>query len=89
VFALCAIGSIGALIGRGEGVTTPGQDSKPYAAIGGRGLLEIQAVGPLALHIGLDGMATATQITLRMSNVDVWTTPLFSAGVSAGCAMTF
>jgi hypothetical protein len=89
IFLTCLMMTFGAMRASGEGVTNPLRDTKFYAAAGGRVGVEIPAWGAVAVGLHGDLVAPLTEITLRLNDRDVWTTPNVSAVLGAGLAGTF
>lgn len=85
----CLLGTFGALRAEGESVTTPLRETKLYAAIGGRLGVEIPLGSIFAIGVHGDLFAPLTQITLRLNDRDVWTTPAVAGGLGAALAVTF
>lgn len=85
----CLLGTFGALRAEGESVTTPLRETKLYAAIGGRVGVEIPVGSIFAIGVHGDLFAPLTQITLRLNDRDVWTTPVVAGGLGAALAVTF
>ncbi len=85
-FLVCAIGTVGSLRGEGAGVGVPKKDDSGYAAVGVR----VGGEAPLGRIVGLrahvDLLAPLTRTTLRIQDVDAWTTPAVAALV--GVALT-
>lgn len=89
VFAACPIGTLGVMRASGRSVTDPLQDTKFYAATGGRVAVELPLSSVLALRIHGDVLAALTQITLRLNGRDVWTSPPVSGGLGTALVATF
>lgn len=88
-FLLCAIATIGSLRGEGAFVGAPRKDESLYAAVGAR----LGGEAPLSANLGLrawvDLLAPLTRTTLRIQDVDAWTTPPISALVGIAFAARF
>lgn len=75
---VCALGSVGALRGSGEGVSVTLKTSEPWAAVGARAGVGVP-LGDLArAELAADVLAPLTRITLQLDGRDVWTTPAVS-----------
>ncbi len=85
----CLLGTFGAMRASGESVTSPLHEDKFYAAAGGRVGVEIPIGSFLATQLHGDVLAPLTQITLRLNDRDVWTTPVVSGSLGASLAGTF
>lgn len=84
----CLLGTFGAMRASGESVTSPLHEDKFYAAAGGRVGVEIPIGSFLAIQLHGDIRAPLTQITLRLNDRDVWTTPVASDSLGASLAGT-
>jgi hypothetical protein len=89
VFALCGLGTVGALHGVGSGVAGARSDTTPFGALGLRGGVEIPIAGIFAVDLHGDAAATLTRTTLQLEGHDVWTTPRASVALGAGVLVHF
>jgi hypothetical protein len=89
IVAGCLLGTFGGMRATGELVANPLRETKFYAATGGRIALEFPITDTFALRTHADVVATLTQITLRLNDRDVWTTPPVSAGLGVALAAGF
>lgn len=85
-FALCALGSLGRMHGKGSGVASPREDSHTYAAAGARAMAKLSVSESLAMVGYLDANKTLTLPVFQLDGVDVWQPAGFAA--SAGVALS-
>lgn len=85
--ALCALGSLGVLSGRGRGVTAPRDDTTLHAAIGARTAVSVRVAGPLELRAFADLAFTLTPTTLRLDTQERWSTPFVAGALGAAAVM--
>jgi hypothetical protein len=83
---LCALGAIGSLRGKGEGVQTPTTASALYVAAGVRLLVEVPIDAGLFFRAGGDLETTLKGVRLVLDGHEAWTTPFFSGVLWAGVA---
>jgi hypothetical protein len=85
----CAVGSIGAVRGRGDRVTQARSDSGFYAAAGIRLGSTLPLYERLSLRLHLDLLSTLTRFTLEIDDQPVWKAPPFSSAAGLALAAHF
>jgi hypothetical protein len=85
----CALGSVGVIQGRGQGVSVPRKQTTTYAAAGLRLGVEVPVVGPLALGVHGDVLANLTRTTLRLDGVEAWASSPIAGLLRAALLGTF
>jgi len=85
----CAVAGAGELYGSGIHVDQPHDQHTFYAAAGARAGIELHLAGRLSLDVHVDLLGTLTRTTLRLANMDVWTTPPVSAALGVGVVGNF
>jgi hypothetical protein len=83
---LCALGAIGSLRGKGEGVQAPTSASALYVAAGARVFVEVPVDAGIFFRAGGDLETTLKGVRLLLDGHEAWTTPFFSGVLWAGVA---
>jgi hypothetical protein len=85
----CAVGELGQLRGRGEGVALAPQFANVYSAVGGRLGVEVPFAPHLGFRISGEILGTVTPIEIPVSERPGWSTPTASGGFGAGLYLFF
>ena len=85
----CAVGELGQLRGRGEGVALAPQFANVYSAVGGRLGVEVPFAPHLGFRISGEILGTVTPKVIRVDEQPGWTTPTASGGFGAGLYLFF
>jgi hypothetical protein len=88
-FAICALATVGSLLGAGKDISQPAEQSTFYWGAGGRGAVEVVLAAPLSLRGHVDLVGNGTRPFLAIDNREVWRLSAISAAAGVDLVAQF
>jgi hypothetical protein len=83
----CVTGSLGAMLGRGSGVTRPANDTTIFSTVGARLGAELPLTSKLGAHVHIEGDRVLTPTRLLIDGSEAWAGPSWCGAIALGLAV--